>query len=351
MDFEPEYRWPNVSYKAIRVLEEVPESYPFRSRIFRSSFDVSGFPFCKRIELYCIAEPGNRALVFDTGHPDLCGTAALDGIEQTLHIPWSQTEVFLSHFHDDHDGNLLYCVQKGARKLYSGPTQSDSEALLDKFLVESASLDLKGESAASFIRLVASGNKAQTQTKGLRCELHGGEVLSIAGYHLEALLTPGHTSNHLCLIDRNKKILFAGDHICYAPPGCMQFAIDEHLVSRYVESLAQLKELNLQTVYMCHHNPLLGSLEINCFITMLEDRYETLVIRARKLFADVDTLTVRQAAIRAAAHYPNGLEGFPVSTQINRIATIFGTLEYLYDLGMLSRTHNDEGALEYHRLW
>ena len=76
-----------------------------------------------------------------------------------------------------------------------------------------------------------------------------------------------------------------------------------------------------------------------------------MVIRARKLFADHEELTVREAAIVAAAHYPRGLEGFPVSTQINRIATIFGTLEYLYDLGLLTRFINDEGALVYRRSW
>lgn len=351
MDFEPEYRWPGVTYKAIRVLEEVPLRYPFRSHIYRSSFDVVGFPFCKRIELYCIAEPRSRALIFDTGHPDLCGTEALDGVERILHVPWNQTEVFLSHFHDDHDGNLLYCVHKGAKTLYSGPTQVDSEALMKTFFVQSASTDLDSESAASFIRLVASGKKAQVLTQGTRVELHGGEVISLAGYHFEALLTPGHTSNHLCLLDRNKKILFAGDHICYAPPGCMQYAANEHLISRYLESLAQLKALNLQAVYMCHHNPLLGWFEINRFISMLEGRYETLVIRARKLFENDDELTVRQAAILGAAHYPKGLEGFPISTQINRIATIFGTLEYMLDLGLLSRTVNDAGALVYRRLW
>ncbi len=351
MEFESEYRWPGVTYNAIRVLEEVPQRYPFRSHIYRSTFEVSGFPFCRRIELYCIAEPGKRALILDTGHPDLCGFEALDGVEKTLRIPWSNIEVFLSHFHDDHDGNLLYCVQKGASKLYSGPTQIDSRALIDNFLVLSSSADLKSDSASSFIRLVAAGKKAQTYTQGSRIELHGGETLSIAGYHFDVLLTPGHTSNHLCLLDKSKKIFFAGDHICDAPPGCMQYAINDHLIARYLESLAQLKELNLQAVYMCHHNPLRGSFEINRFISLIEGRYETLVIRARKLFADHEELTVREAAIVAAAHYPRGLEGFPVSTQINRIATIFGTLEYLYDLGLLTRFINDEGALVYRRSW
>lgn len=351
VDVEPEYRWPGVTYRTLRLLEEVPAPYPFRSHIYRSTFDVEGFAFCDRVEMYCIAEPGKRALLIDTGHPDLCGVEALDGVSKRLGVPWERTEVFLSHFHDDHDGNLLYCAHKGAAKLYSGPTSDGDAALMNKFLVQSASTDLAGDSTFLYIRLVASGKKAQTETREARTEFHGGEELFIAGYNFKVLFTPGHTSNHLCLLDRSKKILFAGDHICLVPPGLMQYGKDEHLVKLYLDSLAQLKAMDLEAVYMCHHNPLLGSREIDRFISMVEGRYESLVRRARQLFVDVEEVTVREAARIGATHYANGLEGFPRSTQIRRISTIFGTLEYLYDLGMLSRHTNDDGALVYRRLW
>lgn len=351
MDIEPEYRWLNVTCHTRRLLEEVPVKYPFRSRIYRSTFDIDGFAFCNRIEMYCVAEPGQRALIIDTGHPDLCGTEALDGVSQQLHVPWDKTEVFLSHFHDDHDGNYLYCAHQGASKLYSGPTRHDFDYFTQTFFTKSASTDLAGNSAFSYIRLIATDKKVQTGTDSLRTELQGGEILSIAGYHFEALLTPGHTPNHICLLDRNKKILFAGDHICNMPPGFVTFDSDEHLIQQYLESLAQLKAMNLEAVYMCHHNPLIGSNEINKFITLIEGRYEVLLLRARALFENHAELTVREAAKIAADHYPNGLEGFPVSTQVKRIATIFGTLEYMHDLGMLSRAINDDGSLVYRRLW
>jgi len=43
--------------------------------------------------------------------------------------------------------------------------------------------------------------------------LADGESVSGAGWTLEAVATPGHTSNHLCFALRESKALFSGDHI------------------------------------------------------------------------------------------------------------------------------------------
>jgi glyoxylase-like metal-dependent hydrolase (beta-lactamase superfamily II) len=43
--------------------------------------------------------------------------------------------------------------------------------------------------------------------------LAGGERLSADGWSLEAVATPGHTSNHICLALAGENILFTGDHV------------------------------------------------------------------------------------------------------------------------------------------
>jgi glyoxylase-like metal-dependent hydrolase (beta-lactamase superfamily II) len=43
--------------------------------------------------------------------------------------------------------------------------------------------------------------------------LADGELISGPGWTLEAIATPGHTSNHLCFALRESKALFSGDHI------------------------------------------------------------------------------------------------------------------------------------------
>jgi glyoxylase-like metal-dependent hydrolase (beta-lactamase superfamily II) len=43
--------------------------------------------------------------------------------------------------------------------------------------------------------------------------LADGEVIEGAGWTLEAIHTPGHTSNHLCFALKEENILFSGDHV------------------------------------------------------------------------------------------------------------------------------------------
>jgi hydroxyacylglutathione hydrolase len=41
--------------------------------------------------------------------------------------------------------------------------------------------------------------------------LHDGMAITCAGFSLEALHVPGHTPGHVCLLERESRILFAGD--------------------------------------------------------------------------------------------------------------------------------------------
>ena len=43
--------------------------------------------------------------------------------------------------------------------------------------------------------------------------LRDGDVVSGPGWHLAAVHTPGHTSNHLCFALAEEKVLFSGDHV------------------------------------------------------------------------------------------------------------------------------------------
>jgi glyoxylase-like metal-dependent hydrolase (beta-lactamase superfamily II) len=42
--------------------------------------------------------------------------------------------------------------------------------------------------------------------------LHDGDVVDLGGHRLEVIHTPGHSSNHICLLDRGTRYLWTGDH-------------------------------------------------------------------------------------------------------------------------------------------
>jgi len=80
--------------------------------------------------------------------------------------------------------------------------------------------------------------------------LADGDTVSGDGWTLEALATPGHTSNHICLSLRESGALFTGDHVMkwstsvVSPP--------DGNMRDYMESLAKLYEREDKVYYPAH---------------------------------------------------------------------------------------------------
>lgn len=80
--------------------------------------------------------------------------------------------------------------------------------------------------------------------------LHDGERLTGEGWTIEALATPGHTSNHLCYALVESGALFTGDHVMgwstsvVSPP--------DGDMAAYLASLARLQERDDRVYYPAH---------------------------------------------------------------------------------------------------
>ena len=83
--------------------------------------------------------------------------------------------------------------------------------------------------------------------------LGDGEIISGPGWTLEAVATPGHTSNHLCFALRESAALFSGDHIMrwsttvVSPP--------DGDMADYMASLAKLIARDERIYYPAHGDP------------------------------------------------------------------------------------------------
>lgn len=81
-------------------------------------------------------------------------------------------------------------------------------------------------------------------------ELRDHDIIKGDGWTLEALHTPGHTSNHLCFALQEENILFSGDHIMgwstsvVSPP-------DGHM-GDYLSSLERVKARNFNRIWPTH---------------------------------------------------------------------------------------------------
>ena len=84
-------------------------------------------------------------------------------------------------------------------------------------------------------------------------ELTDGQILSGPGWTLEAITTPGHTSNHVCFALKEENALFSGDHIMgwsttvITPP--------DGDMGDYFASLEKVRDRRFQTLWPTHGAP------------------------------------------------------------------------------------------------
>jgi len=81
-------------------------------------------------------------------------------------------------------------------------------------------------------------------------DISHGDIISGDGWTIEAIHTPGHTSNHMCYALKEENILFSGDHIMgwstsvVSPP-------DGHM-GDYLASLEDVRSRKFSTIWPTH---------------------------------------------------------------------------------------------------
>jgi glyoxylase-like metal-dependent hydrolase (beta-lactamase superfamily II) len=141
------------------------------------------------------------------------------------------THIFVTHCHADHSPLSAWLhEQSGAPRLAFGPHGAIDPS--DSVVTEEA-IDI------GFVPDVA---------------MTAGDVVNGEGWTIEAVPTPGHTSNHLCYALREEQALFSGDHVMgwsttvIAPPdGDMR---------AYLDSLRLLLQRSDRTYWPTHGGPI-----------------------------------------------------------------------------------------------
>jgi glyoxylase-like metal-dependent hydrolase (beta-lactamase superfamily II) len=139
-----------------------------------------------------------------------------------------------------------------------------------------------------------------------------GEIFSGPDWTLEALMTPGHTSDHMCLALREENALFSGDHIMgwsttvVSPP--------DGDMDAYLQSLDKVQTRGFSTLWPTHGPPVT---EVRTFIQAYKDhrldRETQIVTQLRAgqtqildmvpvMYADVDKRLYPAAAHSVLAH-------------------------------------------------
>jgi glyoxylase-like metal-dependent hydrolase (beta-lactamase superfamily II) len=99
------------------------------------------------------------------------------------------------------------------------------------------------EDIAAAARAQSPGSLAHVSEPGPEAILlHDGDRIPVAGADWRAVLTPGHTAGHLCIVDAERGIFFSGDHVLpNVYPGIgIGPRLDTNPVADYLDSLERI---------------------------------------------------------------------------------------------------------------
>jgi glyoxylase-like metal-dependent hydrolase (beta-lactamase superfamily II) len=207
----------------------------------------------------------NGYLLVDTA---LNTDEALDSLQKQLAEIGSDirdiSQILVTHVHPDHYG------MAGRIKQLSGALFTTHD--IEKGFIESRYINMDEllEQTARWLGINGAppDNLADMRdaTVGLKqyivptypdFTLHGGETIATGMFTFQVLWTPGHSSGHICLYEPEKKVLISGDHILptITPNVSKHPQSIENPLGRYLDSLNDLKKLDVELVLPGHEDP------------------------------------------------------------------------------------------------
>ncbi len=169
-----------------------------------------------------------RALLFDTG----LGIGRIDKVvAQLTQLP---VTVLNSHTHHDHmGGNYAFA---DVMAVDSDFTRKNAQGYPNSVMQSELA---SGQFCAPLPDGIEPSNYVGRPFK-IAKTVRDGEIIDLGGRKLEVLLTPGHTPDALCLLDRSQRELFTGD--TYYPGSLWLWAPETDLdaYQRSIERLAKL---------------------------------------------------------------------------------------------------------------
>ncbi|MGN0301593.1 MAG: MBL fold metallo-hydrolase, partial [Anaerotardibacter sp.] len=334
--------FPKATYQCVEYFNEI---FP---NIYRCTFEIENFPFAKRLMWHCVVEPGKQALFVDCGWWELCGVKMLDEVVTRFNIPWENIDIFITHFHEDHDGNLAYCLNQGVRNVFHGPRQLYQEKNITSYLRATGSAQANDFEFIPLLELFHGKNIVGTPKAFKQIQKQVGKTIEIAGYSFDTLFTPGHTTDHICLIEREKGILFAGDHITDSAPGVLKVDLETPILLEYLDSLESLKKANLNYVLMSHDKPLVGTEEINAFLEKMIRKCDKPFWKSINILAmEKNPISMYKFSTLAENHRPGGYLAQTSDVRGRRLMYNYSFVDYLEHTGKVAYTEDDNGVRLY----
>lgn len=308
--------------------------------IFKIDVPIPKNPL-KSLNCYVI-QSGGRSLVIDTGFnmPE-CLNVLLGGLSE-LKVALAKTDVLITHMHADHSGLVAEMIRRGARAFCSGEDADTINA--DDGHWESMRIFTKtgGFPPEIFQLAIAKhpGYKYRATEKVDFTILDDGDSLTLGDYQFTCVKTPGHTRGHMCLYEKEKKLLISGDHILQdITPNISLWSDKYNPLQNYLDSLDKVSKLEVDLVLPGHR-----SLITDCRgrINELKHHHQLRADEVLNILNEKELTAYQIAAQMTWDMTYDTFEEFPVAQKWFATGEALAHLKYLEESGSVKKeTVND----------
>lgn len=212
----------------------------------------------RAVNVYAV-EDSRGVVLIDAGVSSLESWRALEAGLRAVGSKISDVHsVLVTHIHYDHFGQAAAIARASGALVRLDRREGVSFRSLMRPMASRRRQRLLGMERAGAQPLIAEADReapSERFTDYVEPEwLDGESYVQLGGRPVEALRTPGHTWGHLCFFDRDRGLLFAGDHVLphITPSIGVETPQLRLILGHYLRSLASVRELPVATVLPAH---------------------------------------------------------------------------------------------------
>ncbi|MBI1886389.1 MAG: MBL fold metallo-hydrolase [Chloroflexi bacterium] len=176
-------------------------------------------------------------------------------------------------------------------------------------------------------------------------EVAGGERIAAGPLEWEIIWTPGHSSGHICLYERNRKAFLSGDHILnpITPNIGLHAEAMGNPLADYLSSLREVREYDVELVLPAHGDEFRGFRER---IDELLGHHEERLAEIRSVLAK-GLRTAYQIASRMSWNAEGSWDELPPFQRRMATTEALAHLELLHSRGEVRRSTAEGGVIRY----
>lgn len=223
--------------------------------IFQIKIKLPNNPL-KELNSYLI-KGDDKSLLIDTGfNREECKEDLFEALKE-LDIDLDKLDVFITHLHADHSGNVSEFI-KTSPKIYA--SEPDGKMIND-MVIDQHWKDMEKDMLLCGLGI---DNVKYTDHPAYKFRLSEpvdftflgeGDYLKVGAYNFKVISTPGHTPGQIGLYEEEHKLYFSGDHILdIITPNIAFWSVESEDLKTYIKELDKMKELEIDYIFPAHRN-------------------------------------------------------------------------------------------------